>query len=100
MSALVSVPNLIETENMIPANINCKGIGDIDAFSLGAELRSPPCFPKVAKKSSQEKFKFQLERELNAYWVFCDLSSASQLMTVVTMRPESKGMTVSSPFPS
>lgn len=95
MPALVSVPNLIATANMMPMSINYEGVGGIDTFLLRAELRSLPCFPKVAKKSSQENFNFQLERELDAYWAFCDLSSASQLMTVVKMRPESEGMTAS-----
>lgn len=36
-SALVLIPDLIiETANIIPASISCKGVGGIDTFSLRA----------------------------------------------------------------
>lgn len=98
---MVSVPDLIiETANITPANICCKGVGGTDTFSLRAGLRSLPYFPKVTKESSQDKFKFNLERELEPYWVLFKLPIASQLMTVGTMRPKSEETTTSAPFPS
>jgi len=66
----------------MPASISCKGVGGTDTFSLRAGLRSLLYFPKVTEESSQGKFKFNLERELEPYWVFRELPSASQLMTV------------------